>query len=239
MTVLMSVRYLEIEGASPGEYYFLILCATLGHDDHGRRHRPDHQLHRPRDDGGLVLHPRRVHQAEPAVERGGGEVLPARRLLARHPALRDVAPLRAVRLDEHAGDGGGVRGPGAQPAAGARGDPRRQRHGLQDRGGAVPHVGAGRLRGRADADHRVPVGRLEGGVVRDAAADLHDRAAVDERRLAAAVRGAGDRHDDGRQPRGADADQHQADAGLLVDRARRLPADRRRRRTRRAASRRC
>ena len=30
MTVLMSVHYLEIEGASPGEYYFLILCATLG-----------------------------------------------------------------------------------------------------------------------------------------------------------------------------------------------------------------
>ena len=30
ITVLMSVRYLEIEGASPGEYYFLILCATLG-----------------------------------------------------------------------------------------------------------------------------------------------------------------------------------------------------------------
>jgi NADH-quinone oxidoreductase subunit N len=30
MTVLMSSRYLEIEGASPGEYYFLILCATLG-----------------------------------------------------------------------------------------------------------------------------------------------------------------------------------------------------------------
>jgi NADH-quinone oxidoreductase subunit N len=28
--VLMSVRYLEIEGASPGEYYFLVLCATLG-----------------------------------------------------------------------------------------------------------------------------------------------------------------------------------------------------------------
>jgi NADH-quinone oxidoreductase subunit N len=30
ITVLMSVSYLEIEGASPGEYYFLILCATLG-----------------------------------------------------------------------------------------------------------------------------------------------------------------------------------------------------------------
>src|SRR6476469_1560237 len=30
ITVLMSQRYLEIEGASPGEYYFLILCSTLG-----------------------------------------------------------------------------------------------------------------------------------------------------------------------------------------------------------------
>src|SRR3954463_2004751 len=30
ITVLMSIRYLAIERASPGEYYFLILCATLG-----------------------------------------------------------------------------------------------------------------------------------------------------------------------------------------------------------------
>src|SRR5262245_923057 len=30
LTVLMSVRYLNVEGASAGEYYFLILCATLG-----------------------------------------------------------------------------------------------------------------------------------------------------------------------------------------------------------------
>src|SRR5262245_54416183 len=30
ITVLMSMKYLEVEGASPGEYYFLILCATLG-----------------------------------------------------------------------------------------------------------------------------------------------------------------------------------------------------------------
>src|SRR5690242_10168941 len=29
-TVLMSGRYLEIERVSAGEYYFLILCATLG-----------------------------------------------------------------------------------------------------------------------------------------------------------------------------------------------------------------
>jgi len=30
ITVLMSVPFLAIEGASPGEYYFLVLCATLG-----------------------------------------------------------------------------------------------------------------------------------------------------------------------------------------------------------------
>ena len=30
LTVLMSVRYLEVEGSRAGEYYFLILCATLG-----------------------------------------------------------------------------------------------------------------------------------------------------------------------------------------------------------------
>ena len=28
--MLLSVRYLAVEGASPGEYYFLVLCATLG-----------------------------------------------------------------------------------------------------------------------------------------------------------------------------------------------------------------
>ena len=31
VTVLMSIPYLDVEGArSPGEYYFLVLCATLG-----------------------------------------------------------------------------------------------------------------------------------------------------------------------------------------------------------------
>jgi NADH-quinone oxidoreductase subunit N len=30
LTVLMSPRYLQVEGARPGTYYFLILCATLG-----------------------------------------------------------------------------------------------------------------------------------------------------------------------------------------------------------------
>ena len=81
-------------------------------------------------------------------------------------------------------------GQARDPRARARGHPGRRRRRLQDRGRAVPHVGAGRVRGRADAGHGVPVGRIEGGVVRDAAADLPRGAAVDERRLAAAVLGA-------------------------------------------------
>ncbi len=194
------------------------------HDDHGRRHRSHHDLHRPRDDGGVVLHPDRLHQAEPAVERSGGEVFPARRLLARDSALRHVADVRAVGDDEPADHGDGVCRAGARSAAGARRDSGGGRHRLQDRRRAVPHVGAGRLRGCADAGHRVSVGRIEGRVVCDAAADFPRGAAVDERRLADAVRGARRRHDDGRQPRGADADQPQADARVFVDRARRLPA---------------
>ena len=51
--------------------------------------------------------------------------------------------------------------------------------------------------------------------------DLPRGAAVDERRLAPAVRSAGDCHHDGRQPGRADAEQRQAHARVLVDRARR------------------
>ena len=141
------------------------------HDDHGRRHRSHHELHRARDDGGVVLHPGRLHQAEPAVERSRGEVLPARRLLAGDSALRHVAAVRPVGHHQSAGDGHDLRRAAAQSAADSGRDSGRGRHGLQDRGGAVPHVGARRVRRRADADHRVPVGRFEGRLVRDAAAD--------------------------------------------------------------------
>ena len=150
------------------------------HDDHGGRHRSHHQLHRARDDGRVVLHPGRLHQAEPALERGGGQVFPARRVLARHPALRDVDSLRALRHDEFSRDGGGVHRRSARAAARARRDSGRRRHGIQDRGGAVSHVGARRLRGRAHARHGVSLGRFEGRLVRDAAPALRRGAAVDD-----------------------------------------------------------
>ena len=120
MTVLMSVRYLEIEGASARRVLLPDSVRHARHDDHGGRHRSHHDLHRPRDDGGVVLHPGGVHQAESAVERSGGEILSARRVLARHPAVRHVADVRAVGDDEPARDGGGVRRSGARSAAGAR-----------------------------------------------------------------------------------------------------------------------
>ena len=129
LTVLMSVRYLEIEGAQPGRVLLPHPLRDARHDDHGRRHRSHHHLHRPRDDGGVVLHPGRLHQAEPAVERGRGEVLPARRLLARHPALRHVAAVRPVGHDEPARRWRrSFAGQERDPRLRARGDPGRGRH---------------------------------------------------------------------------------------------------------------
>ena len=106
----------------------------------------------------------------------------------------------------------------------ARADDRRAW--LQGLRSAVPHVDAGRLRGRADAGHRVHVGRDQGGRARRDAARAHDRlpaggAPLDDR----------DRRDRlhlarGREPGGARADARQADARLLLDLARRLHADR-------------
>ena len=187
--------------ASPGEYYFLILCATLGMMIMA---------------GGIDLITIFIGLETMAVSFYilAGFIKPNQRsneaavkyfllgafslgiLLYGMSLMYGLSGTTNLRVMATA-----FVGQEQRSAAGARRDPRRRRHRLQDRRGAVPHVGARRVRRRADADHRVPVGRLEGGVVRDAAPDLRRGAAGDERRLAAAVRGAGDRHDDGRQRR--------------------------------------
>ena len=130
------------------------------------------------------------------------------------PARRICASWRPLRS-----------GRSASPLRVARGDAGRRRHGVQDRGGAVPHVGAGRLRRRADADHRVPVGRVEGGVVRDAVADRSGGRAVAERRLAAAVLALAVLTMTVGNVAALTQIERQAHAGVLVDCARRLPAD--------------
>ena len=173
MTVLMSVRYLEIEGASPGEYYFLILCATLGMMIMA---------------GGIDLITIFIGLETMAVSFYilAGFIKPNQRS---NEAAVKYFLLGAFSL--------GILLYGMSLMYGLSGSTNMRAmaavfagqerdlllvlavilvvggHGLQDRGGAVPHVGAGRLRGRADAGHGVPVGRLEGGLVRDAAADLH------------------------------------------------------------------
>ena len=121
---------------------------------------------------------------------------------------------------------------------------------LQDRGGAVPHVGAGRLPGRADPGDRVPLGRLEGGGLRAADPLLLSRALAAGARRALAARWAAstgrsscwcicDGDHDARQPRGAQPAEREAPARLLEHRARRLHADGLRRAERRRACARC
>ena len=76
LTLLMSAPYLKVEGIRVGEYYFLILCATLG-----------------------MMFMGGLSQTEPAFERGGRQIFPARGVLAGHPALWHVAGLRRDRHD--------------------------------------------------------------------------------------------------------------------------------------------
>ena len=90
------------------------------------------------------------------VDRSGVQVLPARRILERLLSLRHRVHLRPDR--QHAArphrqpDGGAGDGADADAVPGARPADRRLR--VQGVGGAVPHVDARRLRGRAAGGHR-------------------------------------------------------------------------------------
>ena len=181
LTVLMSVKYLDVEGTRAGEYYFLILCATLGMMFMA---------------GGTDLITLFIGLETMAISfyiltgflkpsrrsnEAAVKVFPARRVLARHPALRHVDHVRPVGHDEPARHRDGAGRAGVRSAPRARRDSRSGRHGLQDCRRAVPHVGAGRVRRCADAHHRLPLRRLEGGVVRDAAAHFHREPSDDAR----------------------------------------------------------
>ena len=109
LTVLMSVRYLEVEGTRAGEYYFLILCATLGMMFMA---------------GGTDLITLFIGLETMAISFYilTGFLKPSRRsneaavkyfllgaFLPRHPALRHVADVRPVGHDEPARDRDGAR----------------------------------------------------------------------------------------------------------------------------------
>ena len=127
-------------------------------DDFGER--PDRALCGARAAEPLALHRRRVPPRLGALDRGGAQVFRAGRNLLRPSALRLLHGLRLHRRDRIRGD----RRSADHHRAGQRGGrdrrPDRARvHrrgiGLQGLGGALPHVDAGCLRGRADSGHRI------------------------------------------------------------------------------------
>ena len=172
ITILMSARYLTVEGARAGEYDFLILCATLGMMFMA---------------GGIDLITIFIGLETMAVSFYilTGYIKPDRRsneaavkyfLLGAFSlgillygmsllyGLSGSTHLRTIATELATGGGGLMLVLAVVlVVAGRR---------VQDRGGAVPHVGAGRLRRRAHAGDGVPLGGIEGGLVRDAAQNL-------------------------------------------------------------------
>ena len=100
ITILLSVDYINEGDYYKGEFYFLLLTSTFGMMHHGVGARPHHAVRRARDDLDPDLHPRRVPQARPQLERSGREVLPDRRAVVGADALRHVADLRGHRRHE-------------------------------------------------------------------------------------------------------------------------------------------
>ena len=92
-----SVDYINEGDYYKGEFYFLLLVSTFGHEHHGVGTRPHHAVRRARDDLDPDVRARRVPQARPEVERGGREVLPDRCAVVGAHALRHVADLRRHR----------------------------------------------------------------------------------------------------------------------------------------------
>ncbi|CAA9526051.1 MAG: NADH-ubiquinone oxidoreductase chain N, partial [uncultured Solirubrobacteraceae bacterium] len=204
---------------------------------HGRpRRRAEHRdaLHRVRAALDPAVRAVRDRDAPLDVARVGAEVPDHRLGRLGHARLRAGVALRRHRLDRLLRDAHGDRRgrPRLGHAAARRDRARARRSRVQGVGRAVPPVDARRLRGRADADHRVHGRGHEGGRVRDPAAALRLRA---HRRRADVGRRAGhprDGDDHRRQRRRADADVAQAPARVVVGRPGRLPARRRRRRER-------
>ncbi len=139
-----------------------------GHDADGDGHGSAHDLPGARDPVDFGLRDDGAPPRFAAGDRGGVQVLPARRVRERVLPLRHGADLHAHRIDaararRHV-DGGRGHADLADDAGGHGPAPRRLR--VQDLGGAVPHVDAGRLRGRAHGRDRLHVHGRQGGGVR-------------------------------------------------------------------------
>ena len=101
-------------------------------------------------------------QGRDQVDRGGAQVLHPRRVLLGRSAVRALARLRRGGEDGPARAREALRLGRAFEPADARDPAHPGGPALQDRGGAVPRLDAGRLRRLADAGDRLLLGRSEG-----------------------------------------------------------------------------
>ena len=149
----------------------------------GRRHGPGHAVHRPGADGALLLRDGGLPAQRQALERSRHEVSAAGRVFERLSGVRILHDVRLCGLDQAARHRRRHRrarsvGPDGVPGHGDH----RGRAAVQDFRGAVPHVGAGRLRRRADHGHRLSFGGFESRVVRVPAAHFPGTAGLGARR---------------------------------------------------------
>ncbi len=199
--------------------------AAGGGAEHGRAVR------RPRAPVDPALRALRERAAPRALARVGAEVPDRRRRRLGDAAVRAGDDLRSDRRDRLRRDRQRAveRQPRDRPAHAHRHRAVRGRARLQGLRRALPPVDARRLRGRADADHGVHGGGDEGRRARRVPALLRRRADQRAEHVGPGAGGARDDHDPRRQRRRARAVLAEADARVLVGRAGRLHARRRRR----------
>ena len=212
----------------PGAARVLRAAAAVGRrrHHHGRRQRPDRAVHRPRDAVDRRLRAGRHAAAAGPVPGGGPQVLRARRLLLGVLPLRHRPRLRRHRLDQprrHQELHGPDRA-GAQRAAADRPGHAARRARLQGRRRAVPRLEPRRLRRLPDPGRRLDGLRGEGRGLRRAGAGLRADVLQLPGDLAADRLHPGHPLDGRRRRAGGRAEQRQADAGVLVDQPRRVPA---------------
>ena len=203
----------------------------VGRDAARRLRRPAGPVPGPRAHGPAGLRPGRLPQDRRVQHRGRDQVLPARLVLE-----RDLPVRPRVRLGHHGHHehrrGGGLHGPGRgrghPDVAGPGPGPRVHDHGrrVQDRGGAVPLLDAGRVPGLPDPGHRLPLRRPQDRGVRADHPAVRRGSRGPRDRLEHRVHGPRGPDDDPRQPGRAPAGQRQAHAGVLVHRPHRLHAGR-------------